>query len=114
VQTLYLSCLELARLQGDVGAAARWVAEGPARSLGLFPRKGVVEPGGDADLLLVDPSAETVVSAGAMHSQQRHGCLEGKRFGFAVRSVYSRGELVVRDGELVGRAGRGRLVRPAR
>jgi len=114
VETLYLSCLELARRQGDVGAAARWVAEGPARSLGLFPRKGAVEPGADADLLVVDPSAETVVSAAAMHSQQRHGCLEGQRFGFAVRSVYSRGELVARDGEPVGRAGRGRLVRPER
>ena len=114
VETLYLSCLELARRQGDVGAAARSVAEGPARSLGLYPRKGVVEPGADADLLLVDPAAETVVSAGAMHSQQRHGCLEGQRFGFAVRSVYSRGVLVARDGEPVGQAGRGRLVRAPR
>lgn len=114
VEMLYLSCLELARRQGDVGAAARWVAEGPARSLGLFPRKGVVEPGADADLLLVDSSAETVVSARAMHSHQRHGCLEGQRFGFAVRSVYSRGELVARDGEPLGQAGRGKLVRAAR
>ena len=37
-----------------------------------------------------------------------------RRFGFAVRAVYSRGELVARDGEPVGRPGRGRLVRPLR
>lgn len=114
VETLYLSCLELARRQGDVAAAARWASEGPARGLGLHPRKGAIEPGADADLVLVDPAAETIVRAGAMHSRQRRGALEGQRFGFAVRAVYSRGELVARDGEPVGALGRGRLVRPVR
>jgi dihydroorotase (multifunctional complex type) len=114
VETLYTSCLELARQQGDVAAAVRWVAEGPARTLGLWPRKGAIEPGADADLALVDPAGETVVSAGRQHSRQRHGALEGLRFGFAVRAVYARGELVARDGEPVGRPGRGRLVRPER
>lgn len=114
VQTLYLSCLELARSQGDVAAAARWVAEGPARTLGLRPRKGAIEPGADADLVVVDPGAETAVAAETMHSRQRHGALEGLRFGFAVRAVYSRGELVARDGAPVGRPGRGLLVRPVR
>jgi dihydroorotase-like cyclic amidohydrolase len=112
VETLYLSCLELARRQGDVGAAARWVAEAPARSLRLYPRKGAIRRGADADLVLVDPDAETAVSAGAMHSRQRHGALEGQRFNFAIRAVYSRGELVARDGAPVARPGRGRLVRP--
>jgi allantoinase len=114
VETLYLSCLELARQQGDVAAAARWVAEGPARTLGLRSRKGAIEPGADADLVLVDPAGETVVSAERMHSRQRHGALDGERFGFAVRAVYARGELVARDGEPTGRPGRGRLVRPER
>ncbi|HEY4027228.1 MAG TPA: dihydroorotase family protein [Candidatus Dormibacteraeota bacterium] len=114
VETLYLSCLELARRQGDVTAAARWVAEGPARTLGLRRRKGAIEPGADADLVLVDPAAETVVRAERMHSRQRHGALEGQRFGFAVRAVYARGELVARDGEPAARPGRGRLVRPDR
>jgi dihydroorotase (multifunctional complex type) len=114
VQTLYVSCLELARQFGDVAAAARWVAEGPARTLGLHPRKGAVQRGADADLVVVDPAGETVVTAAAMHSRQRHGALEGQRFGFAVRAVYSRGELVARDGEPVGQPGRGRLVRPGR
>jgi dihydroorotase-like cyclic amidohydrolase len=112
VETLYVSCLELARRLGDVAAAARWVGEGPARALRLHPRKGAIRPGADADLVLADPNAETLVSSGAMHSRQRHGALEGQRFGFAIRAVYSRGELVARDGEPVGRPGRGRLVRP--
>jgi dihydroorotase-like cyclic amidohydrolase len=112
VETLYLSCLELGRRLGDPARAVRWVCEAPARALGLYPRKGAVLPGADADLVLVDPNAETVVTAERMHSRQRHGALEGQRFGFAVRAVWSRGELVARDGEPVGAPGRGRLVRP--
>jgi dihydropyrimidinase len=90
------------------------VGEAPARALGLYPRKGAIEPGADADLVLVDPAGETRVAVARMHSRQRHGALDGQRFGFAVRAVYSRGELVARDGEPVGLPGRGRLVRPQR
>jgi dihydropyrimidinase len=80
--------------------------------LGIHPRKGAIQAGADADLVLVDPAAETVVSAERMHSSQRHGALEGQRFGFAIRAVYSRGELVAADGEPVRGEGRGMLVRP--
>lgn len=114
VETLYLSCLELGKDLGKVEAAVRWVSEGPARALGLYPRKGVLQPGADGDLVLVDPAGETVVTAERMHSKQRHGVFEGRRFGFEIRAVWSRGELVARDGEVVGAPGRGRLVRPTR
>ena len=99
---------------GDPGLAVRWVCEAPARALRLSARKGALRPGADADLVLVDPNAETRVSAEAMHSRQRHGALEGQRFGFAIRAAWSRGELVARDGEPVGQPGRGRLVVPTR
>lgn len=114
VQTLYLASLELARALGDPWRAAAWVSEGPARALGLYPRKGVVAVGADADLVLVDPGGETVVAAERMRSRQRRGALEGKRFGFSVRAVWSRGELVARDGELTAAPGRGRFLRPLR
>lgn len=112
VETLYLSCLELARDGGDPGAAARWASEAPARMLGIHPRKGAIQPGADADLVLVDPQAATAVSAERLHSRQRHCALEGRRFGFAVRAVYSRGELVAVGGEPAAAGGRGKLVRP--
>jgi dihydroorotase len=114
VQTLLLGCLEQARRLGDPGLAVRWVAEGPARSLGIYPRKGAIQVGADADLVLVDPGRSTRFRAEDMLSRQKHGVLEGVEVPFAIRSVYSRGELVASDGRPVGSAGRGLLVRPAR
>jgi allantoinase len=113
VETLYLSCLELTRvMQLPAASAVRWVADSPARALGLYPRKGVLQAGADADLVLVDPNGETVASADRLHSRQRHGVFDGRRFGFRVHSVWSRGELVARDAEPIAPSGRGRLVRP--
>jgi dihydroorotase len=113
VQTLYVSCLELARTLGDVWLAPRWVCEGPAALAGLGESKGAIAPGFDADLVVVDPKGKTVVRPAIMRSRQRHGALDGKEFGFSVKEVFLRGELVARDGVRVGRAA-GRMVRPAR
>lgn len=113
VQTLYVSCLELARRLGDVWLAPRWVCEGPAALAGLGESKGAIAPGYDADLVVVDPKGKTVVRPAIMLSRQRHGALDGKEFGFSVRDVYLRGEVVARDGVKVGRAA-GRMVRPER
>jgi allantoinase len=109
VQTLYVSCLELAQRLGNVWLAARWVSEQPAALAGLAESKGVIAPGFDADIVIVDPSRKTTVRPSEMRSRQRHGALEGKEFGFAVKDVFLRGESVVK----AGRA-RGRWLRPAR
>jgi dihydroorotase len=111
VQTLYLSCLELAQRLGDVWMAPRWVCEGPARLVGLDHRKGSIAPGLDADLVLVDPSGRTVVHADRMLSRQRHGVMEGLECGFSIRQVFSRGSQIVRDGHLEGPAA-GRFLKP--
>ena len=106
VQTLYLSCLQLAKNAGDVWMAPRWVAEGPAAVAGL-PSKGAIAPGFDGDLVVVDPNGKTRVSAQHMRSRQRHGALEGKSFDFAIKAVYLRG--VAATGK---RSPAGRMVRP--
>ncbi|MDQ6691468.1 MAG: dihydroorotase family protein [Candidatus Dormibacteraeota bacterium] len=105
VQTLLLSCLELARQSGDPLRAVPWVTEHPARIFGLYPRKGAIQVGSDADLVLVDPSASTVVTPGAMVSRQRHGALTGLEFSFAIRQVLLRGAPPA--------PGRGEFLRPA-
>jgi dihydroorotase len=108
VQTLYLSCLQIAKDMGDVGLAVRWVSEGPAAFAGLDNSKGAIAPGFDADLVIVDPNRKTRVSAENMRSRQRRGALEGHEFDFAIEQVFLRGEPIhARD------RARGRMVRPA-
>ncbi len=92
VQTLLLSCLEFARQAGDPWRAVNWVTVKPALIFGLYPRKGVIQPGSDADLVLVDPKGSTVVRSEEMTSKQRHGSLDGLELSFAIRAVYVRGE----------------------
>ncbi len=108
VQTLYLSCLQIAKELGDVWLAPRWVSQAPAAFAGLEQRKGAVAPGFDADLVIVDPGSRTRVAARDMRSRQRHGALEGREFDFAVEQVFLRGEPVTAEGP-----GRGRMVRRA-
>jgi allantoinase len=113
VQSLYLSCLELARRLGDVSLAPRWVSEGPASLAGLQETKGAIAPGFDADLVIVDPSRTTLIRPAMMRSRQRRGAFDGMDFRFGIRDVFLRGRAIVRDGKLTGRAS-GRMVRPAR
>jgi dihydroorotase len=105
VQTLLLSCLEFARQAGDPWRAVNWVTVKPALIFGLYPRKGVIQPGSDADLVLVDPKGRTVVRSEEMASRQRMGALDGLEMSFAIKAVYLRGEMP--------RPGGGEFVMPA-
>jgi len=100
VQTLFLSCLQLASELGDVALAPRWVSEAPSQLAGLAESKGRIAAGYDADLVLVDPRRPTVFAARGMKSRQRHSALEGLRSTFSIRSVYLRGAPV---GRVAGR-----------
>jgi len=108
VQTLYLSCLQLAKDMGDVWLATRWVSSAPAAFAGLQESKGAIAPGYDADIVIVDPRARTRVAAQRMRSRQRHGVMEGMEFDFAIKDVFLRGESVAQGGRV-----HGRMVRPA-
>jgi dihydroorotase len=112
VQTLYLSCLELAKRLGDVWKAPRWLCERPAALIGLHESKGRISPGFDADLAIVDPRRSTVFRPALMRSKQKHGVLEGLESSFSIVEVYVRGRLVVRQGRSVGEAV-GRMVAPS-
>ena len=111
VQTLYLSCLELAKRLGDVWKAPRWVCDGPAALAGIQESKGRISPGYDADLVIVDPKRATVVRPAMMRSRQRHSALDGLESSFSIVEVYVRGRLVAREGRRAGVA-IGRMVSP--
>jgi allantoinase len=108
VQTLYLSCLELAQKLGNVWLAPRWVSEAPAALSALQESKGALAAGFDADVVIVDPNGHTRVRPELMRSRQRHAALDGMEFGFAIKDVYLRGESLLHGAEA-----RGRMVRPA-
>ena len=82
----------------------------PAKLFGLYPRKGTIAVGSDADLLVLDPRATQTIDGRTLHSRAGYDPFEG----FAIRGVprftLSRGELIARDGELLSRPGRGQLV----
>ena len=92
---------------------ARWVeitSTTPARMFGLFPRKGVVAPGADADLVVYDPNARQVISAASHHMAVDYSAYEGMELTGKVRTVLSRGRVVVDRDEYLGSAGHGRFL----
>jgi len=91
----------------------RWVetcSTTPARMFGMYPRKGVVAPGSDADLVLYDPAKRTRISAATHHMNLDHSGWEGFEVSGGVDTVVSRGEVVLSGGVFSGRAGHGRYV----
>lgn len=86
-------------------------ATNPAKRFGLAPRKGELAPGADADVVVFDPQAERTISAASHVSASDYDCYEGWTVRGAPRTVLSRGEVVVRDGEVVSRPGRGRYLK---
>jgi len=83
---------------------ARWLAEAPARLAGLYPRKGTIAPGADADLIVWDPEAETVVDGAALYHRHAVTPYHGRRLRGRVRTTILRGVVVFDDGACRGPA----------
>jgi dihydropyrimidinase len=76
----------------------RWIeiaCATPARMFGMYPKKGTIAPGADADVVIYDPHAEQIVSAETHHMNVDYSAYEGKRLTGQVESVLSRGEPVI-------------------
>ncbi|MFJ6808209.1 dihydropyrimidinase [Streptomyces anulatus] len=88
----------------------RWIeiaCASPARMFGLYPRKGTISPGADADIVIYDPHATQVLSAETHHMNVDYSAYEGKTVTGQVETVLSRGEVVVDQRKYVGHAGHG-------
>ena len=95
----------------DLPTVARVASENAARWFGLYPRKGAIVPGADADLVVWDPDREVVYSPELGHLSSDFSWFTGRTFhGWASR-VYRRGELVIEDNELRAKPGSGRYLR---
>jgi dihydropyrimidinase len=92
---------------------ARWVevaSTTPARMFGLYPRKGVIAPGSDADIVIYDPEARQVLSVATHHMNVDYSAYEGMEITGRVDTVLSRGQVVIDAGEYHGRTGHGQFL----
>jgi len=91
----------------------RWVevaSATPARMFGLYPRKGVIAPGADADIVVYDPRRQQTLGVATHHMAVDYSAYEGMSITGGVSTVLSRGSVVVADGEFHGREGHGRFL----
>lgn len=88
----------------------RLTAANPARLFGLYPAKGTLRPGADADLVIVDPDAEWTVRAGELFARHKHTPFDGRRLRGRVHTTVVRGRVVYRDGAITAPPGHGRLI----
>jgi dihydropyrimidinase len=85
-------------------------ATNPARIFGLYPRKGTIAVGSDADLVFFDPSRRITIDERRLHSRAGYDPFHGFTLQGAPVMTLSRGELVAREGELLSHPGRGTLL----
>jgi dihydropyrimidinase len=87
------------------------VSTAPAKLFGLYPRKGTIAVGSDADLVIFAPSEEQVISAETHHMRVDYSMFEGIHVTGVPKTVFSRGRAVIDAGKFVGRPGAGEFVR---
>jgi dihydropyrimidinase len=90
------------------------LATNPAKLFGLYPRKGTIAVGSDADIVVFDPSRRHTISAATHHSKSDYNLFEGMEVTGTPEVVLLRGNVLVEDGELVAQPGIGQFVERAR
>jgi dihydropyrimidinase len=85
----------------------------PAKIFGLFPRKGTIAPGSDADIVVFDPEKKVRLSAKTLHMKVDYNPYEGREVVGATDTVISRGRVVIDGGTFVGRPGSGSFIKRA-
>jgi dihydropyrimidinase len=82
-----------------------------AKIFGLFPKKGTIAVGSDADIVIFNPEREQIISAATHHMRVDYSAYEGRRVRGVSEVVLSRGSVIVEDGAFKGKAGEGRFLK---
>ena len=107
-------------VHGEKFSANRFVqlvSTAPAKLFGLYPRKGTVAVGSDADLIVFDADEEQTISVKTHHMRVDYSMFEGTRVKGVTKTVLSRGRVIVENGKFVGKVGAGEFLKrenPAR
>ncbi len=89
----------------------RYASAGPCRMFGMYPQKGSLEPGTDADIVIIDPAKTTKIDADYIRGASDYSCYEGMELEGQIERVFLRGNEIVRGGEFLGSKGDGRYLR---
>ena len=113
IETRLVSLYDIGVTQGrlSLNRFVQLTSTTPAKLFGLFPKKGTIAIGSDADVVLFNPNATQTIHAEHLHSQCDYTLLEGRTLQGRVEKVFLRGELIVDGAEWKGREGMGRFVR---
>ncbi len=111
LQLIYHHGVNSGRL--SVNRFVELVSTTPARIFGLYPRKGVLAPGSDADIVIWDPEVNHTISASSHHMRVDYSMFEGFQVKGNARMVFSRGEKIVDGGRFLGKPGRGAYLKRA-
>ena len=112
IETRLVSLFDIGVMQGklSLNRFVELTATTPAKLFGLFPKKGTIAVGSDADVVLFDPNASQTIHAEHLHSHCDYTLLEGRTLRGRVEKVFLRGQLIVDGPQWLGRAGMGRFV----
>ncbi len=92
----------------------RWVeltSTTPAKMFGLYPKKGTIAVGSDADIVIWDPEKEYTISAKTHHMAVDYSMFEGRKVKGNIDTVFSRGEAIIRNDKFLGKPGRGNFIK---
>jgi dihydroorotase-like cyclic amidohydrolase len=90
------------------------LCENPARIFGIYPQKGVIQVGSDADVVIVDMAKESVIKAKELHSKHKHTPYDGLKVKGVPVLTMVRGEVIVENGKVIGKPGYGKFVTPSK